>query len=52
MSYFEVAMISLILYGCGGLLGFVISDLKHQIDLLEASREDAKVYDYDDKGEE
>jgi hypothetical protein len=51
MSYFEVAMISLVFAGCGGLLGFVISDLKHQIDLFEANREDAKVYDYDDKEE-
>ena len=52
MGYFEVVIISLILCGCGGLLGFVLSDLKHQIDLIEASREDAKVYDYDDKEEE
>lgn len=52
MSYFEVTMISLILCGCGGFLGYVISDLKHQIDLLLASREDAKEYDYDDKGDE
>lgn len=45
MDYFELVMISLILCGCGGLLGYMMSDLKHQIDLIEASREDAKVYD-------
>lgn len=49
MEYFELVMISLILCGCGGLLGFVLSDLKHQIDLLEASREDAKVYEREDE---
>lgn len=49
MEYFEVVMISLILAGCGGLLGFVLSDLKHQIDLLEANREDAKVYEKEDE---
>lgn len=49
MGYFEVVMISLILAGCGGLLGFVLSDLKHQIDLFEANREDAKVYEKEDE---
>ena len=49
MGYFEVVMISLILAGCGGLLGFLITDLKHQIDLMEASREDAKVYEKEDE---
>jgi len=51
MGYFEVVMISLILCGCGGLLGFVLSDLKHQIDLFEASREDAKVYEKEEEEE-
>ena len=50
MEYFELVVISLILCGCGGLLGYFISDLQHQIDLIEASREDAKVYD-DKEGE-
>jgi hypothetical protein len=45
MEYFGLVMVSLILVGCGGLLGYMMSDLKHQIDLLEASREDAKVYE-------
>ena len=52
MEYFELVMISLILCGCGGLLGFLFADLKYQIDLLEASREDAKVYYYDEEDEE
>jgi len=51
MEYFELVMISLILAGCGGLLGYLFADLKYQIDLLEASREDAKVY-YDEEEEE
>lgn len=51
MEYFELVMISLILCGCGGLLGFMISDLKHQIDLIEASREDAKVYEKEEEEE-
>lgn len=50
MGYFELVIISLILCGCGGLLGYMMSDLKHHIDLIEASMEDAKVYD--DKEEE
>ena len=49
MEYFELVMISLILCGCGGLLGYLVSDLKHQIDLFEASREDAKVYEKEDE---
>lgn len=52
MEYFELVMISLILAGCGGLLGYLFADLKYQIDLLEASREDAKVYYYDEEDEE
>lgn len=52
MEYFEFVMISLILAGCGGLLGYLFADLKYQIDLLEASREDAKVYYYDEEEEE
>jgi hypothetical protein len=52
MEYFELVMISLILAGCGGLLGYLFADLKYQIDLLEASREDAKVYYYDEEEEE
>jgi len=32
-------------------IGFVISDLKHQIDLFEASREDAKVYEKEEEEE-
>ena len=49
MEYFELVIVSLILAGCSGLLGFLLSDLKHQIDLLEASREDAKVYEKEDE---
>ena len=34
-----------ILIGCSGLLGYMISDLKHHIDSVETNREDNKEYD-------
>lgn len=51
MGYFELVIVSLILAGCGGLLGYLFADLKYQIDLLEASREDAKVYEKEEEEE-
>ena len=34
-----------ILAGCSSLLGYMLCDLKHHIDLVEVNREDDKVHD-------
>lgn len=49
MSYVEAMMISLILGGIGGILGFTLADLKWQMQIYEANREDAKVYEEEDE---
>lgn len=49
MSYIEGIIITLILSGCGAGIGWLLADMKHQLELyeacLKAEAEDVKEYE-------